>query len=224
LRFSNSAASSPIMKEPTGDEEETIRQYQTAHARYDTDYRLLGRICGSLSGRASRQMPKIQALNRLSRPNMTCSFSVSNCRALFSVAEPSSLPPLRRLTGHTLNPQDVAQPVKQRRALLASNPLRNSRLETHRDDEGRVATCPSSLDIVTIDFPCLGKRPCSDLRESLRIYPQIPLRNQKIKTFLKSLLDFASLCLCASVAKNPRAPRRISAFVLQRTVIQRENS
>ncbi len=29
---------SPIMKEPTGDEEETIRQYETAQARHDTDY------------------------------------------------------------------------------------------------------------------------------------------------------------------------------------------
>ncbi len=28
----------PIMKEPTGDEEETIRQYETAQARHDTDY------------------------------------------------------------------------------------------------------------------------------------------------------------------------------------------
>ncbi len=26
------------MKEPTGDEEETIRQYETAQARHDTDY------------------------------------------------------------------------------------------------------------------------------------------------------------------------------------------
>ncbi len=84
-------------------------------------------------------------LNRLLRINMICSFSVSNCRALFSVAEPfglSPLPPLRRLTGRTLNPQDVAQPVKQRRALLASNPLRNSRLETHRDDEGATRKSP----------------------------------------------------------------------------------
>ncbi len=29
---------SPIRKEPTGDEEETIRQYETAQARHDTDY------------------------------------------------------------------------------------------------------------------------------------------------------------------------------------------
>jgi hypothetical protein len=43
---------------------------------------------------------------------------------------------MSRLTNTPSEPQDTCQPVKRRRALLASNPLRNSRSKTHRDDEG----------------------------------------------------------------------------------------
>jgi hypothetical protein len=43
---------------------------------------------------------------------------------------------MSRLTNTPSQPQHSSQPVKRRRALLASNPLRNSRSKTHRNDEG----------------------------------------------------------------------------------------
>jgi len=42
----------------------------------------------------------------------------------------------------------VARPVKRRRALLESTPLRNSRLETHPDDE---AGAPASESVPRSD-------------------------------------------------------------------------
>ena len=81
------------------------------------------------------------------------------------VAESLSLSPLRRLTERTLNPQDGAQPVKQRWALLASNPLRNSRWETHRDDEGATRKSPLFLGHRCERSPMPQKTPQPDRRE-----------------------------------------------------------
>jgi hypothetical protein len=46
---------------------------------------------------------------------------------------------MNRLTNIPSEPQHSSQPAKRRRALLASNPLRNSRSKTHRNDEGAAA-------------------------------------------------------------------------------------
>jgi hypothetical protein len=46
---------------------------------------------------------------------------------------------MTRLTNPLVPAEHTLQPVKRRRALLASNPLRNSRSKTHRSDEGAAA-------------------------------------------------------------------------------------
>jgi hypothetical protein len=50
------------------------------------------------------------------------------------------------LTGRSSSPQDASQPVKRRRAMLASNPLRNNRSKTHRSDEGAALGVAPLLD------------------------------------------------------------------------------
>ena len=88
-------------------------------------------------------------------------FLVSNCRALLCAFDSVILDLLLDLTTGSLRRHNALQPVKRRRALLASNPLRNSRLETHRDDEGAALGPPSSFfsSIVAIDFPMPQKTP-----------------------------------------------------------------
>jgi hypothetical protein len=50
----------------------------------------------------------------------------------------------RTLTITVAKAQHSSQPPMRRRALLASNPLRNRRLETHRNDKGATGTPPLS--------------------------------------------------------------------------------
>ena len=54
--------------------------------------------------------------------------------------------------------QNGFQPVKRRRALLASNPLRNSRWEADRNEVGATLRLPH-LGWMATASPCLGKRP-----------------------------------------------------------------
>src|SRR5215472_14007587 len=89
-------------------------------------------------------------------------------RSPASWAEFPAAPPLTR---YSSPPQDASQPVKQRRAMLASNPLRNSRSETITG-----ATRGSSLLplLTTNVFPMPGKTP------SFRIFgnPPVSLTHQ----------------------------------------------
>ena len=66
---------------------------------------------------------------------MTPFFPAPNCQALLWASDSLVLGRRLSLTSYPLS-QNAPRPVTRRRALLASNPLRNSRLETHRDDEG----------------------------------------------------------------------------------------
>src|ERR1035441_557501 len=64
-----------------------------------------------------------------------------------------------RLTNFSLGLQNGIQPVKRKRALLASTPLRNNRSEAHRSDEqggdGMIAPPPGGYD----SFPMPEKTP-----------------------------------------------------------------
>jgi hypothetical protein len=63
------------------------------------------------------------------------------------------------LTNFSLRPQNGLQPVKRRRALLASNPLRNSRWEADANDAGAAMGRPCSRGWGTAS-PCLKNAPC----------------------------------------------------------------
>lgn len=80
---------------------------------------------------------------------MTMVFGSSNSEALSLLLERSvstfSVDLFKELTIRSANAQDAVQPAKRRRALLPSNPLRNSRLETHRNDEGAALASPLSI-------------------------------------------------------------------------------
>ena len=89
-----------------------------------------------------------------------------------------------KLTIIVTKAQHRYQPPKRRRALLASNPLRNRRLETHRNHDGATGTPPLSHTQHRCDrFPHASKNARRELHTTLR-YPQIPL---------KSLLFFQDL-------------------------------
>src|ERR1035437_7349997 len=77
-----------------------------------------------------------------------------------------------RLTNFSPGLQNGRQPVKRRRALLASNPLRNSRSEAHRSDEqgggdGIIALPPGGYDRFRMPEKTPGRLP-SALNSPLR--------------------------------------------------------
>ena len=83
-----------------------------------------------------------------------------------------------RLTRRSSPPQDGSQPVKRRRALLASNPLRNNRSETHRNDEGAITVAP--LPHHCDRFPMPQKTHRGTRRQPSRLESPTPLTHPKL--------------------------------------------
>ena len=84
----------------------------------------------------------------------------------------------RMLTITIAKAQHSSQPPKRRRALLASNPLRNRRLETQRNDEGAAGTSPLFHAQPRCDrFPHTSKTPSVGFTNPVR-HPQILLKSQ----------------------------------------------